>query len=82
MWEDPIVKEVRQHRLAIEAEAGNDWKIILARAVETQRKFASSQISALAGSASVSIVDNPDKINEDDPINIVTSQAEFNASGN
>ena len=40
MWEDPIVNEVRQQRLALEAEAGNDWEEIIARAVEFQRQLA------------------------------------------
>lgn len=43
MWEDPIVNEVRQQRLALEAEAGNDWEEIIARAVEAQRQFAATR---------------------------------------
>ncbi|MGH9801968.1 MAG: hypothetical protein ACRD82_16525 [Blastocatellia bacterium] len=66
MWEDPIVKEVRQHRLAMEAEAGNDWEISLARAVEAQQKFASSLIPNPAGSASPCVADNPDITEEED----------------
>ena len=42
MWEDSIVKEVRQQRLIIEAEAGNDWEEIIARAIEFQRQFAAA----------------------------------------
>lgn len=44
MWEDPIVNEVRQQRLALETEAGNDWEEIVARAVEAQRRFAAQCI--------------------------------------
>ena len=58
MWEDPIVKEVRQHRLAIEAEAGNDWGTILARAVEAQQKFASHSTPLPTVPASLSVVDD------------------------
>ena len=60
MWEDPIVKEVRQHRLAIEAEAGNDWGTILARAVEAQQKFAAHLTPTPTGSTSPSVVDDDD----------------------
>ena len=43
MWEDPIVNEVRQQRLTLEAEAGNSWEEIIARAVEAQRQFAAAR---------------------------------------
>lgn len=49
MWEDPIVNEVRQQRLAIEAEAGNDWEEIVARAIEAQRQFAAQCVQPLPG---------------------------------
>lgn len=48
MWEDPIVNEVRQQRLALETEAGNDWQEIVARAVEAQRRFAAQSVQPLS----------------------------------
>lgn len=47
MWEDPIVNEVRQQRLALETEAGNDWQEIVARAVEAQRRFAAQSVQPI-----------------------------------
>jgi hypothetical protein len=38
MWEDPIVKEVRQARLEIEQECGGDFRKIYERALEIQKK--------------------------------------------
>ncbi len=66
MWEDRIVKEVRQHRLEIEAEAGNDWETILAHAVEAQQKLASHSPPTPTGSVSLSVVDDAGIIDEDD----------------
>ncbi len=40
MWEDPIVKEVRQARLEIEQECDGDFRKIYERALEIQRKVA------------------------------------------
>jgi hypothetical protein len=63
MWEDPIVNEVRQQRLALEAEAGNDWDEIIARAVEFQRQFVTAQPLVLTESANVaSRTPAPDKL--------------------
>ena len=39
MWKDPIIEEVRKHRLEIEAECHNDSKEILQRALEIQKKY-------------------------------------------
>ncbi|MEK7831528.1 MAG: hypothetical protein AAB401_10615 [Acidobacteriota bacterium] len=49
MWEDPIVNEVRQQRLALETEAGNDWEEIVARAIEAQRRFAAQSVQPITG---------------------------------
>lgn len=40
MWEDPIVKEVREARLKIENECDNDFRKIYERALEIQNKLA------------------------------------------
>lgn len=40
MWEDSIVKEVRQARLEIEQECGGDFRRIYERALEIQKKAA------------------------------------------
>jgi len=45
MWEDPIVKEVRQARLEIEQECGGDFRKIYERALEIQKKIAEKQVS-------------------------------------
>ena len=45
MWEDPIVKEVRQARLEIEQECDNDFRKIYERALEIQKKLAEKQVS-------------------------------------
>lgn len=45
MWEDPIVKEVRQARLEIEQECDNDFRKIYERAVEIQERVAEQRIS-------------------------------------
>lgn len=45
MWEDPIVKEVRQARLEIEQECGNDFRKIYQRALALQKKVADKRIS-------------------------------------
>ena len=43
MWEDPIVKEVRQARLEIEEECGGDFRKIYERALEIQKKAAAEK---------------------------------------
>jgi hypothetical protein len=43
MWEDPIVKEVRQARLEIEQECGGDFRKIYERALEIQKKAATEK---------------------------------------
>ncbi len=45
MWEDPIVKEVRQARLEIEQECDGDFRKIYERALEIQKKIAEKQVS-------------------------------------
>ena len=45
MWEDPIVKEVRQARLEIEKECGGDFRKIYERALEIQKKLAEQRVS-------------------------------------
>ena len=45
MWEDPIVAEVRQTRMALEEECGNDFDTIYAHAVEVQKGLAHRLIS-------------------------------------
>ena len=45
MWEDPIVKEVRQTRLEIEQECDNDFRKIYERALEIQKRVAEQGIS-------------------------------------
>ena len=45
MWEDPIVKEVRQARLEIEQECDNDFRKIYQRALEIQKTVADKRIS-------------------------------------
>ena len=45
MWEDPIVKEVRQARLEIEQECGGDFRKIYERALEIQKKVAKQRVS-------------------------------------
>lgn len=46
MWEDPIVKEVRQARLEIEQECDNDFRKIYERALEIQKKVADKRVAA------------------------------------
>ncbi len=45
MWEDPIVKEVRQARLEIERECDNDFRKIYERALEIQKKLEEKRVS-------------------------------------
>lgn len=45
MWEDPIVKEVRQARLEIEQECGGDFRKIYERALEIQKRIAEKRVS-------------------------------------
>ena len=40
MWEDPIVKEVREVRLEIEQECGNDFHKIYEHALKIQKNAA------------------------------------------
>jgi hypothetical protein len=49
MWEDPIVAEVRQTRMELEKEGGNDFDTIYARAVEVQKGLAHRLISTPIG---------------------------------
>ncbi len=51
MWEDPIVKEVRQARLEIEQECDNDFRKIYERALEIQKQFAEKSVSSHAAKA-------------------------------
>jgi len=44
MWEDSIVKEVRQARLEIEQECDGDFRKIYERALEIQKKIAEKQV--------------------------------------
>lgn len=46
MWEDPIVKEVRQARLEIEQDCDSDFRKIYERALEIQKKSAAQRIAA------------------------------------
>jgi hypothetical protein len=45
MWEDSIVKEVRQARLEIERECDGDFRKIYERALEIQKKIAEKRVS-------------------------------------
>ncbi len=45
MWEDPIVKEVRQARLEIERECHGDFRKIYERALEIQKKITEKRAS-------------------------------------
>ena len=45
MWEDSIVKEVRQARLEIEKECGGDFHKIYERALKIQKKLAKERAS-------------------------------------
>lgn len=45
MWEDPIVKEVRQARLEIEQECDGDFRKIYERALEIQKEIEKKRIS-------------------------------------
>lgn len=45
MWDDPIVREVRQTRLEIEKECHGDFDRIYKRAMEVQKKSASKLVS-------------------------------------
>lgn len=45
MWEDPIVKEVREVRLQIEKECGGDFHKIYERALEIQKEVAEKRAS-------------------------------------
>ena len=39
MWEDPIVKEVRDIRREIESECGDDFDRIYAQAIKVQKRY-------------------------------------------
>lgn len=45
MWKDPIVEEIRDIRLNIEAECDHDFDKIFARAIEVQEKLAHRLVS-------------------------------------
>lgn len=45
MWEDTIVKEVRETRLEIERECDNDFRKIYERALEIQKTIARKKTS-------------------------------------
>jgi hypothetical protein len=45
MWEDRIVKEVRDARLEIERECDNDFRKIYERALEIQKNIESEKTS-------------------------------------
>ena len=45
MWEDPIIKELRNTRHEIEAECGDDFEEIFMRAVEIQNGYRDRIIS-------------------------------------
>ena len=45
MWEDPILKEVRQTRLEIERECESDFRKIYERALEIQKRVAKKMVS-------------------------------------
>ncbi len=51
MWEDPIVKEVRQARFEIEQECGGDFRKIYERALEIQKKVAEKRVSQSSAKA-------------------------------
>ena len=51
MWEDSIVKEVRQARLEIEKECGGDFRKIYERALEIQKKVAEKRVSQSSAKA-------------------------------
>jgi hypothetical protein len=46
MWEDPIVKEVREARLEIEKECSGDFRKIYEHALKIQKKLAKKRSSA------------------------------------
>jgi len=45
MWEDPIVKEIRQIRLKIESDCGNDFDKLFEQAIQFQKKFVNRLVS-------------------------------------
>lgn len=45
MWKDPIVEEIRDIRLNIEAECDHNFDKIFARAIEVQEKLAHRLVS-------------------------------------
>ncbi|CAN5433752.1 hypothetical protein BH20ACI1_BH20ACI1_30450 [soil metagenome] len=44
MWEDPIVKEVRQTRLEIEQECDGNFRKIYNRALDIQKEIAEKRV--------------------------------------
>jgi hypothetical protein len=46
MWEDPIVKEVREARLEIEKECSGDFRKLYDHALKIQKKLAKKRVSA------------------------------------
>lgn len=49
MWEDPIVEETRRIRREIEAECGDDFEEITAKAVEVQKRYRDKLVSRSSG---------------------------------
>ena len=45
MWEDPIVKEIRQQRKQIEETCNNDFNEILKKAAEIQKRHSNRVVS-------------------------------------
>lgn len=45
MWEDPIVKEIRQQRKQIEDNCNNDFNEILKKAVAIQKLYSNRVVS-------------------------------------
>ena len=51
MWEDTIVKEVREARFEIERECDGDFHKIYERALKIQKKLAKKRISNIGNAA-------------------------------
>jgi len=45
MWEDPIVKEIREIRQKIESDCENDFDKLFEQAIQFQKKFANRLVS-------------------------------------
>jgi len=48
MWQDPIVEEVRKHRLEIELECNRDFSLLFARAKEIEKTFKGRLVSKVS----------------------------------